>query len=89
MFTQSDFRLIDKSYFDIINQNAYTVTLYSRNTGHCWHIIKQIYNHNETYQIYHTHKIGTAYHLHGHTKSFKLALLSICDHDVFQLAGRK
>ena len=89
MFIKSELLLFDKTYFIILDQNAYTVTLYSKNTGHCWHIVKQIYGKATTFQIYHTHKQGTQYHLHGHAKDIKTVITQIYTHDQFQLSDRK
>ena len=54
MFTAKELNTIDTGYFSIIASGGCTVTLQSKNTGHCWHILLQEYPHFRSYMIYHT-----------------------------------
>lgn len=88
MFSTNELNQIDDSYFKVISKGAFTVTLQSKNTEHCWHILLQEYGKIKSCIIYHTHHIGTAYHLHGHASSLLNALEEIHDHDEYHLAQR-
>ena len=48
MFTAKELNTIDTGYFSIIASGGCTVTLQSKNTGHCWHILLQEYPHEAT-----------------------------------------
>ena len=89
MFTTSDFDSIDRTYFDILKNNEYCITLKSRNTGHFWHIILLEYSGFTSCNILHKHKPDDDYHKHGHAPNLKLAIDDIMSHDEFQLGGRK
>ena len=88
MFSTNEIDQIDDDYFIVINKNAFTVTLQSKNTEHCWHILLREYGRAKSCIIYHTHHAGTAYHLHGHACSLSAALETIHDHDEFHLTHR-
>ena len=88
MFTVNELSQIDDGYFKVINSDAFTVTLQSKNTGHCWHILLQEYGRIKSCVIYHTHRAGSAYHLHGHAGSLSDALMEIYDHDEYHLTQR-
>lgn len=45
MITPKQLKAIDITYFTILASGSFTVTLQSRNTGHCWHILFQEYPH--------------------------------------------
>lgn len=85
MFTKQALRCVSSKYFRIIDQSAYTITLQSQNTQHCWHILYQSYGKAESCLIYHTHKEYTPYHLHGHAKNIKIAIKKIKEHDMYQM----
>lgn len=89
MFTQEELDQIDASYFKIIKAGNHTVTLQSKNTKHCWHILHQEYPHFKSCKIYHTHKENTAYHEHGSAPTLAQAINEIREHDTFQLNTRK
>ena len=65
MFTAKELKNIDTRYFSVIASGGCTLTLQSKNTGHCWHILLQEYPHFRSCLIYHTHRRGTPYHEHG------------------------
>lgn len=69
MITPKQLKAIDITYFTILASGSFTVTLQSRNTGHCWHILFQEYPHFKSCLIYHTHHKGSPYHRHGHSPS--------------------
>ena len=60
MFTAEELKDIDAGYFSVIASGGFTLTLQSKNTGHCWHILLQEYPHFRSCLIYHTHRKGTA-----------------------------
>ena len=65
MFTQKEVNSIDLEYFCIIQLGGYAVTIKSKNTRHCWHIVSQSYKTHSSCQVYHTHQENTPYHRHG------------------------
>lgn len=89
MFNKSELRLIDESYFIILKVNSFCVTLRSKNTGHYWHIILQEYGRVRRFELWHRHGSEGEYHLHGHAGTIKRILMSIKQHDAFQLNGRR
>ena len=88
MFTAEELQSIDRNYFRVIGCSCFSVTLQSRNTGHCWHILQQEYGRFSTCTIFHTHHYGTAYHKHGHAKNLMLCIRQIISHDTWWL-GRQ
>lgn len=85
MFTTKDFSVIPRDYFTILNQGAFSVTLQSKCTKHCWHLLIQEYGRQKNIHIMHTHKLGTSYHDHSDAVSLKAAISKIRSHDVHQL----
>lgn len=85
MFTQRELDFIDTNYFRIIQLSGYSITLQSKNTQHCWHILSQCYGNISTCQIHHTHHKYTPYHLHGHAPCISAAIHLIKKHDEYQL----
>ena len=65
-----------------------TITLQSRNTGHCWHILLQEYAGFQSCRIYHTHHRGTPYHEHGHGATLSGCLSQIRNHDAYWLSRK-
>lgn len=89
MFTQKEMDSIDLEYFRIIQLGGYAVTIKSKNTSHCWHIVSQSYNTYSSCQIYHTHQEHTPYHLHGKAGSLQAAIQVIQNHDTYLLHKTK
>lgn len=89
MFQTKELERIDSDYFVIFQKSAYCVTLQSKNTGHCWHILHLEYPTFKSCTIYHNHKMGADYHLHGHAPTLAHSVSLIMEHDIFQLNGRK
>ena len=85
MFTKKEMSSIDTKYFQVIQFGSYAVTVKSKNTRHCWHIISQSYVGRSSCQIYHTHKEYTPYHLHGHAGNLQSAIQMIQEHDKYFL----
>ena len=88
MFTAKELRSIDSGYFSIIASGGFTVTLQSRNTGHCWHILLQEYAGFRSCRIYHTHHRGTPYHEHGRGTTLSGCLTQIKNHDTYWLSRK-
>lgn len=89
MFTQDDFDMIDTSYFRIIRQNEYAISIQSLNTEHCWHILIQPSYYGPLLHIYHTHHIYMPYHSHARVRSLKRAIRIIQGHDRYQIRKDK
>ena len=85
MFSIQQLNSIDTEYFRIIRINFCSVTIQSRNTGHCWHILEQDYPSFYSCRIYHTHHFGTEYHEHGRGKSLESCIQQIMAHDAWWL----
>ena len=41
MFTAKELKNIDAGYFSVIASGGCTLTIQSKNTRHCWHILLQ------------------------------------------------
>ncbi len=89
MFQTEELEMLDSDYFVILQKSAYCVTLQSKNTGHCWHILHLEYPTFKSCTMYHNHKLGAEYHTHGHAPTLAHAISLIMDHDIFQMNGRK
>ena len=89
MITPKQLKAIDITYFTILASGSFTVTLQSRNTGHCWHILFQEYPHFKSCLIYHTHHKGSPYHRHGHSPSLPGCIRQIKRHDAYWLSRQK
>ena len=85
MFAEKDTMKIGTEYFRVIQISPYTITLQSKNTKHCWHILDQTYYGRSSCLIYHTHSINTSYHLHGHASCLDSAVYLIQNHDRYLL----
>ena len=88
MFTAKELKNIDTRYFSVIASGECTLTLQSKNTGHCWHILLQEYPHFRSCLIYHTHHRGTPYHEHGHGATLSGCLSQIRNHDACWLSRK-
>ena len=89
MFTEAELRLVDATYFTILRINSFCINIRSKCTRHFWHITVQEYGHIRRFELWHRHKAYGAYHRHGHAGSLEEILLSIKQHDAFQLNGRQ
>lgn len=88
MFSKKEIDSIDVEYFRIIQLSGYAITIQSKNTRHCWHIISQICGNRSICQIYHTHKERTPYHLHRKVSCLKSAIIHIKKHDEYQMSKK-
>lgn len=85
MFNLEDFKCLDTKYFNIVTLNEYDVEILSRNTGHYWYLHNSEYEEKSTVIIFHKHKAGHPYHLHGRANTLCQAVWSIRRHDNYQL----
>lgn len=88
MFTAKELKNIDAGYFSVIASGGCTLTIQSKNTRHCWHILLQEYPHFRSCLIYHTHRRGTPYHEHGHEATLSGCLSQIRNHDACWLSRK-
>ncbi len=88
MFTMSDVDKIDRKYFKVLNTSAFTITLQSKNTGHCWHMLNQEYCNKSTVALFHTHVYGSEYHHHANAKNVSQCISIIQKHDRYQIEVR-
>lgn len=86
MFALKEISSIDRSYFKVLKSSPYAITVRSRNTGHCWHIIPYK-GASKQYNciIYHTHHQGNDYHLHGYAPTLEDCLKQIQNHNRYQM----
>ena len=89
MFTAKELQNIDAGYFSVIASGGCALTLQSKNTGHCWHILLEEYPSFRSCRIYHTHQKGSPYHEHAHGASLYGCLRQIKAHDRYWLGKRK
>ena len=89
MFSPTELSKIDTDYFKVLSKGAFAVTLQSKCTGHCWHIIHQEYPGFSSCEVHHTHNYGTPYHLHGSARDLTIAQRKIKQHDDYQLHYRR
>lgn len=85
MFTTTELKSIDQTYFHIINAGCHSVTLQSKNTGHYWHILHQQYPKFSSCKIQHKHHFANQFHDQGNAPSLQQAIEEIKDHDHFHL----
>lgn len=88
MFTEKDFERIDTEYFHILKMGGFVITLKSRCTGHCWHIVfasggVRIPGAENYCIVYHTHTENTPYHLHARKRNLNAIIKMIKKHDVY------
>ncbi len=88
MFTTTELKSIDQTYFHIINAGCYAVTLQSKNTKHYWHIVHQQYPTFVSCRIQHKHKEAYPFHDQGSALDLKQAIEEIKSHDQYHLHER-
>lgn len=86
MFTGKDLSAIDRRYFKVIQATGFSVTIKSKNTGHCWHILIHEYPHCSGCTIMHTHGSPAGWHEHGRGRNLTECIRQIKSHDRYQLA---
>ena len=89
MIEQSDIEIVDKEYFEIIGEKDYTLVLRSRNTGHHWCLLEQVYNGYRTFQISHRHHMTGPYHIQTNRPSISVCCEYIRSHDAYHLEREK
>ena len=67
------------------NKNSY-IEVMSKNTSHCWMIVEEK---DDSYTLYHKHKISQEYHFQTTFGSLYDTVLDIVNHDEYQLRNRK
>ena len=86
MIGPADLAAIDRDYFNILSAGGYDITLQSRPTGHCWHLLERVSNGYRSFVISHRHGDSGPYHPQK-TKP-KPSVEACCDyikgHDAYQ-----
>jgi hypothetical protein len=76
--------LLSGGYFTIIREEERFVEVKSKNTGHCWMILKKTYDANKPVVLYHKHQINDEwYHEHWKIWTVESAVKSIKSHDAY------
>ena len=88
MFTQEDIDIIDSEYFKVLSASGHCVTLYSKCSGHYWHIIHQDYSNFKSCQIWHKHNFSDAFHAHRNQPTLQKAISEIKEHDNYHINVR-
>lgn len=86
MFTRKEEQLLHDSYFSIIRETEQYVEVCSRNTGHCWNILKNTFEAKQQVILYHKHtEQAKYYHKHRECRTVAEAIDQIKDHDCYIL----
>ena len=85
MIDKTDIDGIDTEYFDIIGKKEFGIVLQSRNTGHYWYLLEQVYNNCRTFQISHKHHATDAFHLQKNRPTIEDCCEYIKNHDEYHL----
>ena len=85
MIGRTDLSAIDTDYFSIIGIKEYTLVLRSRNTGHDWYLLEQVYNGHRTFLIHHRHDATKPYHPQTNRPTIEACCEYIKGHDAFHL----
>ena len=88
MFIIEELKNIDRTYFNVIHTGCFCVTLQSKNTKHCWHILHQQYPTFTSCKIWHKHKQSDPFHVQGNASTLGQALDKIQEHDYYHLYVR-
>ena len=89
MIDKTDIDGVDIEYFDIIGKKEFGIVLRSRNTGHYWHLLEQVYNDCRTFQISHKHHTTDAFHLQKNRPTIEACCDYIKSHDAYHLKMMK
>lgn len=88
-FTNKEKSLFKQDYFVIIRKTDLSYEVRSRNTKHCWVIVKRYAYDKYPIHLYHKHGSNVEYyHLHWRCYSVKQAVKSIISHDDYVLKNR-
>ena len=85
MIDRIDIEAIDKKYFEITGKKEYTLVLRSRNTGHHWCLLEQVYNGRRSFQISHRHHVSDPFHLQKNKPTVEECCAYIRSHDTYHL----
>lgn len=88
MITDKELKLIDGSYFKVIQAGGYTISLQSNNTGHYWFLLVEEFKSFRHFKVSHKHNRDDLFHPHRDAPNLKVALERIQAHDEFQMRGR-
>ncbi len=89
MFTQQDYRVIDRNYFNILELSPSYIRFQSKNTRHFWRIFAKGVNRNRRCLIQHSHGAYDGFHNHAEKNSLYGAINDVISHDTFQLSERR
>ena len=89
MINLNDLASIDTDYFEIKEIKEYSLVLRSKNTGHFWYLLEQVYNGNRSFLIHHKHSTTKAYHRQKSRPDICACCEYIRDHDTFHLERKK
>lgn len=85
MIDQTDIDSINKKYFEIIEKKDYTIVIRSRDTGHYWCLLEQVYNDHRFFQISHRHHAENPYHIQKSRPTIADCCEYIQSHDAYHL----
>lgn len=85
MIDRIDIEAIDKEYFEITGKKEYTLVLRSRNTGHHWCLLEQVYNGRRFFKISHRHHPSDPFHRQKSRPSIESCCEYIRSHDAYHL----
>lgn len=84
MFTASEKKYLEDSYFKVLCKDSNYYEIQSRNTKHCWLIQK--FDNNVHLRIMHKHSINVEnYHFQGFSATIESAIKKIMAHDEYVL----
>ena len=85
MIDNTDIESIDKEHFEIIEKKNYTLVLRSKDTGHYWCLLEQVYNGHRFFRISHKHNASDPIHLQKSRPTVEEGCEYIRSHDAYHL----
>lgn len=85
MITSADLSFIDLSYFNIKELTPFYIVLYSKTTGHYWHILEQDLLGGQSFYVSHKHHANDSYHPQTCRRSILACCQYIKSHDEYHL----
>lgn len=85
MLTSTDYQIIDRTYFDIIEATPFYVVLRSKSTGHFWHLLEQDFLKGRSFYVSHKHHAMDFFHPQTCRRSIKSCCQYIKNHDEYHL----
>ena len=89
MFQSDELNIMHNNYFIIIKKKVNYVTLQSKDTWHCWHILHQDYATFKSCIIYHNHSTDVNNHIYSNVSPLNDTLSLITAHNTFQIKWEK